>query len=165
MRGIPFILIPTTLLSQVDAAIGGKTAVDFGDLKNIIGTFALPQATLIDPAFLSTLNQSEILNGLAEVVKHALIASASLFTHLQENWSRLINLDPELIESIILASLQIKLGIVSQDAKEQGKRRLLNFGHTLAHALEKELNLNHGSGCSLGDVLGHKTFGLFGNNG
>lgn len=152
MRGIPFILVPTTLLSQVDAAIGGKTAVDFGDLKNVIGTFSLPQATLIDPIFLSTLNRSSILDGLAEVVKHALIGSASLLANLQENWSRLINLDPELIEAIILASLQIKIAIVSQDAKEQGKRRLLNFGHTLAHALEKELNLSHGQAVALGMV-------------
>ncbi len=156
MRGIPFVLIPTTLLSQADAAVGGKTAVDFDNFKNVIGTFTLPQATFIDPTFLLTLNQSEILDGLAEVVKHALIASPSLFDYLQKNWSRLANLDLDLIEPLILDSLKIKIAFVSEDATEKGKRRFLNFGHTLAHALEKEMGLSHGQAVVLGMSLAIK---------
>lgn len=153
MRGISFILIPTTLLAQVDAAIGGKTAIDFQGYKNLIGTLALPRATFIDPGLLLTLETSEILNGLAEVVKHALIASPTLFSFLKINWSHLLSLDLEIMEQVILASLEIKITIVSEDIREKGKRRLLNFGHTFGHALEKELNLSHGQAVVWGMIL------------
>ncbi len=156
MRGIPFLLIPTTLLAQVDAAIGGKTAVDWAGIKNVIGTFALPQATLIDPNFLLTLPPTEILSGLAEVVKHALIASPGLFSFLQTNWASLLQPDLELIEQVIMDSVAIKISLVKPDAREANQRRLLNFGHTLAHAVEKEMGWSHGQAVVWGMALATK---------
>lgn len=156
MRGLPFLLIPTTLLAQADAAVGGKTAVDWGEIKNIIGTFALPQATLIDPKFLLTLAQEEILNGLAEVVKHALIASPELFSFLRTNWSRLVERDLKLMTQVIVASVEVKLSFVAIDPREANQRRLLNFGHTLAHAVEKEAGWSHGQAVVWGMALATK---------
>jgi len=162
LRGISFILVPTTLLAQVDAAVGGKTALDLGLIKNVIGTFALPQATFVDPKFILTLPEAEILNGLAEVTKHALIASSDLFFFLQENWPRLLSRDLEIMEKVIVASLQIKTSIVSQDAREAGSRRLLNLGHSFAHAAEKEVGLGHGQAVAWGLVLATKISALLG---
>ncbi len=153
MRGISFLLIPTTLLAQVDAAIGGKTAVDWAGIKNVIGTFALPRATLIDPKFLLTLPPREILSGLAEVVKHALIASPALFSFLQTNWMSLLQPDLGLMEQVILDSVAIKISLVKLDAREADQRRLLNFGHTLAHAVEKEMGWSHGEAVAWGMAL------------
>ncbi len=156
MRGISFLLIPTTLLAQVDAAVGGKTAVDWGGIKNVIGTFALPRATLIDPKFLLTLPPTEILNGLAEVVKYALIASPELFSFLQTNWDSLLQPDLGLMEQVIMDSVTIKLSLVESDAREANQRRLLNFGHTLAHAVEKEMAWSHGQAVAWGMGLATK---------
>jgi len=162
LRGIAFVLVPTTLLAQVDAAVGGKTALDLGLIKNVIGTFALPQATFVDPQFILTLPEEEILNGLAEITKHALIASSDLFFFLQENWPRLLSRDLKVMERVILASLQIKTSVVSQDAREAGSRRLLNLGHTFAHAVEKEVGLGHGQAVAWGLVLATKISSLLG---
>lgn len=143
-RGLDFILIPTTLLAQVDAAIGGKTAVDLGGIKNVVGTFALPRAVLIDPKFLLDLPEEEILNGLAEVVKHGLIASVELFSFLEENWSALQKRDLVALERIIEESIRLKMEVVLADPRERGLRRILNFGHTFGHALEKSCRVSHG---------------------
>ncbi len=156
MRGLPFLLIPTTLLAQADAAVGGKTAVDWGEIKNVIGTFALPRATLIDPEFLRTLPQPEILNGLAEVVKHALIASPELFSFLQKNWFGLVQPDLELMTQVIVASVEVKLSFVAADARDTNQRHLLNFGHTLSHAVEKEAGWSHGQAVVWGMALATK---------
>ncbi len=140
MRGIRFINIPTTLLAMVDASSGGKTGIDYHGMKNAIGTFSPPLATLIHPDFLLTLPARELLSGLAEMLKHALIAS-------QDEWLRILEiLDKELPkEQLIKAlsatgalqnSIEIKEDVVSQDPLEQGLRKILNFGHTIGHAIE-----------------------------
>lgn len=153
LRGIPFSLIPTTLLGQADAAVGGKTAIDLGSTKNVVGTFALPRATFIDVRFLLSLPEEEVLGGLAEVVKHALIASTELFSFLEENWARLMGRDLGLLEEAILRSVEIKTRFVVEDGRESGRRRTLNFGHTLAHAVEKSLGLSHGQAVAWGMAL------------
>lgn len=130
-RGIPFVQIPTTLLAQVDASIGGKTGVDFAGLKNHIGAFAMPEAVWIGTDFLETLPQRIFKSGFAEVLKHCLIADAPQWHQLQQTPWQAIQW-PEVISQ----SVQIKSSIVNQDFRESGLRKVLNFGHTLGHALE-----------------------------
>lgn len=132
MRGIDFLQIPTTLLAQVDASVGGKLGVDLEMVKNIVGFFNNPKAVLVDPKFLKTLNSREVLSGYAEVVKHALIADSVMW-----NKSILLVLDPHKINSDQLSrSIQVKRNIVEQDPFEKGLRKILNFGHTVGHAVE-----------------------------
>lgn len=130
MRGIDFYNIPTTVLSQVDSSIGGKTAIDFCGIKNIVGAFYPPKAVIIDPETLKTLPARQISNGLAEALKMSLTSDAELFEIFETK-------DPfQNIDTIIEKSLYIKKSVVEQDEKETGLRRILNFGHTLAHAYE-----------------------------
>ncbi|MFW6140188.1 MAG: 3-dehydroquinate synthase [Acidobacteriota bacterium] len=150
MRGIDFILVPTTLLSQTDASIGGKNGVNFSRYKNIIGTFAKPKSILLDFSFLQTLPQEEILCGAAEIIKHALIASQSLFHDIEKMWRRIMGLDKEALNKIVLESIRIKSSIVKKDANEKNERRKLNFGHTLGHALEMTKGLSHGRAVGAG---------------
>lgn len=144
MRGVDFYNIPTTVLSQVDSSIGGKTAVNLGGIKNIAGAFYQPKKVLIDPLTLASLSPREISAGLAEAVKMALIRDAALF--------ELFETQPpmEHIEEIIAASLAIKKGVVEQDEKEKGLRRALNFGHTIGHGIESVTGLYHGECVALG---------------
>ena len=137
MRGIDFYNIPTTLLSQVDSSIGGKTAIDFGGYKNIVGAFWPPRGVLIDPDTLATLPARQVSNGMAEAVKMALTHDPELFTIFErdEQYDR--------IEEVIERSLRIKKSVVEQDEREGGLRRVLNFGHTLAHAIESAENMAH----------------------
>ena len=146
MRGIRFVNIPTTLLAMVDASSGGKTGIDYQGIKNVIGTFTPPVATLIHPDFLRTLPATELLSGFAEMLKHALIASP-------KEWIKLLQLAQEelpqeqFIESLsstgaLQASIQIKENVVSQDPHEAGLRKILNFGHTVGHAIESTM-LHH----------------------
>ena len=147
MRGIDFYNIPTTLLSQIDSSIGGKTAINFGGVKNIVGAFYQPKMVLIDPDLLSTLPPRQISNGLAEAVKMALTSDRVLF-ELFENEEISANLD-----EIIIRSLQIKKSVVEQDEKEAGLRKILNFGHTIGHGVESSGNmaeLYHGECVALG---------------
>jgi 3-dehydroquinate synthase len=130
-RGISFINIPTTLLAMVDAAIGGKTAVNFGSLRNMVGTFALPEAVLFFPELLKTLPESEIRSGAAEMLKHAILESSSSFETFVQ-----IPLHELSTEERILKSAQFKQNFIAGDLHDRGKRQLLNAGHTLAHALE-----------------------------
>jgi 3-dehydroquinate synthase len=153
MRGISFGLVPTTLLAQVDAGVGGKNGVNFSGYKNMIGTFNQPEFVLCDPHFLKTLPPREISCGLAEIVKAAAIADSTLFSFLEEKVQQTLRLDPQVIETLVYRSLSIKAGIVGRDEREKGERRKLNFGHTLGHALEKETGLSHGEAISLGMVL------------
>ena len=143
-RGIKFINVPTTLLAMVDAAIGGKTGIDFGGAKNQIGTFAEAEEVLVDPAFLTTLLRRDILSGLAEMLKYGFIADAKLLEINLENY-----------QDFILRSGEIKREIVAKDPYESGLRKILNFGHTLGHAIEshslaKDSRLLHGEAVALG---------------
>ena len=150
MRGLSFGFAPTTLLAQVDAAVGGKNGVNFGGFKNMIGTFNQPRFVVCDPSVLKTLSGADIANGLAEVVKHALIADRRAFEYLEDNAAGILRLEAGVIEKIICDSLGIKAGIVGQDELERGARRKLNFGHTLGHAVESVSGLAHGEAVSIG---------------
>ncbi len=144
MRGVDFYNIPTTLLSQIDSSIGGKTAINFGGIKNSAGAFYQPKKVLIDPDLLRTLPHRQIANGLAEAVKMALTCDKELFT-LFENETIEDNVD-----EIIVRSLRIKKSVVEQDEKETGLRQVLNFGHTIGHGIEVSTDLYHGECVALG---------------
>lgn len=150
LRGLRLVLVPTTLLAQADAAVGGKNGVNLDRFKNLIGTIRQPDLVLIDPGFLKTLPPREIRNGLAEIVKSAAVADAGLFRYLERNSARAMSLDPAVIRSLISRSLRVKIGIVESDERESGLRRLLNFGHTLGHALERIEPIGHGSAVAVG---------------
>lgn len=156
-RGIPYIQVPTTLLSQIDASIGGKTAIDLTAAKNILGSFYQPKAVFIDPIFLKTLGRQEINEGLAEAIKYGAIASLPLFNFLKNNIDNILNLDNKSLLKIISECVRIKARIVSVDEKEdKGIRTILNFGHTVAHALEASTRygkLTHGQAVSLGMLV------------
>ncbi len=138
MRGVDFYNIPTTLLSMVDSSIGGKTAVNYGSFKNPIGAFYQPKRVVIDPDVLKTLPERQIASGLAECIKMALTSDKALFETIEKSTDISEDLD-----KIILASLTIKKSVVEKDEKEEGLRKILNFGHTLGHAIESE-NDSHG---------------------
>ena len=153
MRGIDFIHIPTTLLSQVDSSVGGKLGVDLEMVKNMVGVFASPKAVLIDRQFLKTLDERQIRSGFAEMVKHGLIADASLWRECET-----FGLDPRnFTDSILHRSISIKKSVVERDPKEKGLRKILNFGHTVGHAVETvswttESPLLHGEAIFVGMV-------------
>jgi 3-dehydroquinate synthase len=151
MRGLPFIQMPTTLLAMVDAAIGGKTAINLPEGKNLLGTFHQPGLVAIDPEFLQTLPRSEFLNGLAEVVKAAFIRDASLLARLAARPGRLRRNQAEL-EEIIYRAVAINAAVVAQDEREGDLRRILNFGHTLGHGLEQasSFKIPHGRAVAWG---------------
>ena len=152
-RGIDFINVPTTLLSQVDASIGGKLGIDFGLFKNHIGLFQEPKRILIDPVFLNTLPERELLSGFAEVIKHALIADLQLWQEIRSK-----SFEDLSWREIIPKAVQIKERIVAADPKERGLRKILNFGHTVGHAIEgyylhnPALRLLHGEAIAVGMV-------------
>ena len=153
MRGVPVIQLPTTLLAQVDASVGGKTGVNLAGGKNLIGSFHQPQAVLIDPSLLETLPEREFKAGLFEVIKAAVIASSELFSTLTECREAILGRSPELVDSIIAESVRIKVEVVSADERESGLRRVLNFGHTIGHAIEAETGYTrflHGEAVALG---------------
>jgi 3-dehydroquinate synthase len=138
MRGVPVIQIPTTLLAQVDAAVGGKTGVNLVSGKNLIGSFHQPLAVLIDPSVLSSLPDREYRAGLYEVIKCGVIASPWLFELLEARRDAVLGRDPETVQAVIGESVRVKAEVVSEDERESGRRRILNFGHTIGHALEAE---------------------------
>lgn len=154
MRGVRFIQMPTTLLAQVDASIGGKTGVNHRLGKNMIGAFHQPRMVLIDTATLQTLPPREVICGLAEIIKHAVIADRSCFETLEKNLPAILSLDSSLLTPLIAHSCAIKAAIVSRDEREEsGARALLNFGHTVGHALEAAggfQTLRHGEAVLLG---------------
>ncbi len=152
LRGLRFGFVPTTLLAQVDASVGGKNGVNLHAYKNLVGTFAQPAFVLCDFDLLGTLPAPEVRNGLAEVVKTAAIGDHELFSFLEANWEGALSLEPGAVERIVYDSLKVKTAIVSRDEKETGERRKLNFGHTLGHALEKVYHLRHGEAISVGMV-------------
>ncbi|MCX8171093.1 MAG: 3-dehydroquinate synthase [Candidatus Bathyarchaeota archaeon] len=152
MRGIPYIQVPTTLLAQVDSSIGGKTAVDTEEGKNLIGSFHQPKRVYVDPSLLKTLPKREYLSGLAEVIKYGVIYDRNLFEYLEGNVEKIKNLDEEALLHIIKRSCMIKKEIVEEDPLEENKRSILNYGHTPAHAIERLSGYKclHGEAVSVG---------------
>ncbi len=153
MRGVPVIQVPTTLLAQVDAAVGGKTGANLRGGKNLVGAFHQPRAVLIDPAVLTTLPEREYRAGLYEVLKTGIIRSRRLFEIMALDWRRVLALEPHVVDDIVAESVRIKAEVVSADEKEGDLRRILNFGHTIGHALEAETaysRLLHGEAVSFG---------------
>ena len=155
-RGVGFILFPSTLLSQVDASVGGKTAINHSQGKNMIGAFHQPIKVFADLELLSSLPKVEISNGLSEVIKHALISDKKYFNWLEENMESIISLKTEALGYAITRSIEIKAEIVSKDEKEKGVRKFLNFGHTFGHSIElyggfKEFS--HGQSVALGMLM------------
>jgi 3-dehydroquinate synthase len=156
-RGIPFLQIPTTLLSMVDASVGGKTGIDFMGVKNILGTFTSPLGVWIHTPFLNSLSREEIQSGFSEIVKHGLIADVELFENIESEFPEVMEMDDSL-EAFVIRSIEIKNRIVLGDPYERGRRKLLNFGHTLGHALESHSfttrhPLNHGQAIAMGMVM------------
>ena len=143
LRGVPLVQSPTTLLAQVDGSIGGKTAVNHPLGKILIGTFYHPQMVLIDTDVLTTLPQRELLAGLAEVIKYGIIWDAQLFDFLEVNSEQILNRNPAYLAPVIRRCCEIKAEIVAKDEREQGLRAILNFGHTVGHALERVTNYSH----------------------
>jgi len=153
MRGIPVVQVPTTLLAQVDAAIGGKTGVNLEIGKNLIGSFHQPLAVLVDPSVLDTLPVREYRAGLYEIVKAGVIRSEPLFRFLAERSDAVLAHEPSAVDRIIAESVEIKAQVVSADERESGLRRILNFGHTFGHALEAETHYTrflHGEAVAFG---------------
>lgn len=152
LRGIDFIQIPTTLLAQSDSSVGGKTGVDFDGYKNMVGAFYQPKLVYMSTATLKTLTKKEYLSGMGEVVKHGLIKDKMFYQWLKDNSKKILEMDDECLEYMTKVNCSIKRAVVENDFKEQGERALLNFGHTLGHAIEKfvyEYNL-HGECVSIG---------------
>jgi len=159
-RGLKFVNIPTTLLSQVDSSIGGKTGVNNFLGKNMIGTFYQPNAVINDIIFLKSLPRREMICGYAEMLKHSLISNKKFFIFLKNNFKSILNLKPEIIKKAIFNSCKIKKGFVEKDEKEKNLRKTLNYGHTFAHAFESTLSytnkLNHGEAVLLGILAASK---------
>ncbi len=163
LRGIDLILVPTTLLSQVDSSIGGKNGINTSSGKNLVGTFYQPKLVVIDPFFLSTLSKREILSGYAEIIKHSLIYDQKFFNWLEQHSNKILNLDYKYLSKAIYKSILIKRQFVSKDEKEKLKnknsRAILNFGHTFGHALETYYNykkFTHGEAISIGMIIASK---------
>lgn len=155
MRGVDFVQVPTTLVAQVDASIGGKTAVDLRAGKNLLGTFYHPWGVLIDPAVLSTLPEREYRSGLYEALKCGVISNPEIFGFMEDQRTRILQRDPAALEWLIAECVRVKAEIVSADEREAGLRRILNFGHTIGHALEAETGYRqflHGEAVAWGMV-------------
>ena len=152
MRGLKLCLVPTSILAMVDAAIGGKNGVDVGIYKNLVGSVAQPQYLIYDYEFLKSLPKVEWVNGFAEIIKHACIKDKELFKALEKDDINNIKNSPALLDGLIQMNVNIKYGIVARDEFEKGERRLLNFGHTIGHAIENLGNLSHGHAISIGMV-------------
>lgn len=152
LRGIRFVQIPTTLLSQVDSSVGGKTGVDFDQYKNMVGAFHMPKLVYMNLSVLNSLPKRIFRSGLGEVVKYAFISDAPFYTWLQENSEKVLSMDMDALEYVVYRSCDNKRIVVEEDPTEQGRRALLNFGHTLGHAIEKQMNftLYHGECVALG---------------
>jgi len=166
LRGLPFGFVPTTLLAQIDAAIGGKNGVNLDGDKNLIGIFRQPGFVLLNFDVLRTLPRAEVLNGLSEIVKYGLIRRPAFFRFIESRWASLRALEREALRTAVLESVRIKAGIVRTDAGEAGERKVLNFGHTLGHAIEKSARLSHGRAVAAGMAFAvrlSRAKGLLGN--
>ena len=153
MRGLPFIQIPTSLLAQVDSSVGGKTGVNFGGGKNMVGSFYQPQAVLIDSNSLKTLDRRELISGIGEVIKYGVIYDYDFLDFIGDNLGKILNLDESILKIVIKRCCEIKAEIVSRDERETGLRKILNFGHTLGHGIESVSSYkkyNHGEAVIIG---------------
>jgi 3-dehydroquinate synthetase len=152
MRGVPLIQVPTTLLSQGDSSIGGKTAVNHGRLKNKVGAFYHPRLTISDVSALKTLSPRELSDGLSEIIKHGIILDGDFFDYLEKNLPRIIDRDVQVLEKVVSRSAEIKAGVVEKDELDLGLRNILNFGHTVGHAIESVSGLKiwHGEAVAIG---------------
>ncbi len=152
MRGIPFVQIPTTVLAAVDSSVGGKTGINFENGKNIIGAFYQPEAVFIDKVFFKTLPETELISGLGEIVKYSYLAGGKFFEFVKNSIEKYFALDEKVLTKLISDSVKIKSAVVESDEKETGLRKILNLGHTFAHALEIEQQhkINHGAAVLVG---------------
>ncbi|MFH0889225.1 MAG: 3-dehydroquinate synthase [Planctomycetota bacterium] len=159
-RGLGLIQVPTSLIAQADSSIGGKTAVNLDSGKNLVGLFYQPELVLIDPLLLKSLPEKEFCNGMAEVIKTALIKDKKLFEMLRDKHKEIINLNPNVLETILARAIRIKVNIIEQDEKDtKGQRILLNYGHTIGHILEasgKYKHYKHGEAISIGMMFSAK---------
>lgn len=159
LRGVPLIQLPTTLLAQVDSSVGGKVAVNHPQGKNIIGSFYQPSAVIADLSTLKTLNEREIRAGMAEVIKYGVIADGEFFAWLEENLEKALMLAPAVMEKVVAVSCRIKSDIVQEDETDQGRRAILNFGHTVGHAVESLAGYGtyrHGEAVAIGMAAASK---------
>ncbi len=163
LRGVALVQVPTTLIAQVDSALGGKTGVNLPEGKNLVGAFYPPRRVIADPKVLATLPERQFRGGLAEVIKYGVIADKKLFAYLEKHFDKLLDRDPDSLDHIISTSIKIKAQVVSRDERESGLREILNFGHTFAHALETVTNYRryqHGEAVAWGmmaaALLGHE---------
>lgn len=152
MRGVRFGFVPTSILAMVDASVGGKNGIDVGVYKNLVGTINHPEFLLYDYTFLQTLPRDEWINGFAEVIKHACIKDKEMFTFLEENSLIKFQSSIEMMAKLIKQNVEIKYNVVVNDEHETGERKLLNFGHTIGHAIENTSKLSHGNAISIGMV-------------
>ncbi|NVM23158.1 MAG: 3-dehydroquinate synthase [Desulfobacterales bacterium] len=154
MRSIPYVQIPTTLLAQVDSSVGGKTGVDLPEGKNLLGTFYQPKAVFADLSFLETLTDGDFKNGLAEIIKYCIISDEDMFELLEQEQAAIKKRKPDLMKTLVKRSCKIKADVVEADEREGDLRRILNFGHTLGHALEAAsgYRLSHGEAVAIGMV-------------
>ncbi|HEY2461577.1 MAG TPA: 3-dehydroquinate synthase [Candidatus Acidoferrum sp.] len=163
LRGVALVHVPTTVVAQIDSSIGGKTGVNLSAGKNLVGAFYPPRLILTDPDLLRTLPDAEFRSGLAEIIKHAIIADTSMLAYLEKNMDKILRRDPATLEYLIPRNIQIKARVVSRDERESSLREILNFGHTFAHALEsltKYRRYRHGEAVAWGMMaaarLGHE---------
>ena len=166
LRGVALVHVPTTLVAQVDSAIGGKTGVNLPEGKNLVGAFYPPRLVLVDPQALKSLPDREFRGGLAEVIKYGVIADAELFAFLESNMEAILRREAKVLEKIIRRSVEIKAEVVSKDERESGLREILNYGHTFGHALESTTRykrFQHGEAVAWGmmcaALLGHEAAG------
>jgi 3-dehydroquinate synthase len=152
MRGLRFGFVPTTLLAQVDATVGGKNGINFKGFKNMVGVFQQPEFVIVDTGLLKTLPPEEIASGLAEIAKHACIADPAYFDTIERGCDAIDAMDQAVLLDLVHQSVVIKARVVNRDEREAGERRKLNFGHTLGHAIEKTLGISHGAAVSVGMV-------------
>lgn len=153
LRGLPFVQVPTSLVAQVDSAVGGKTGINHASGKNLIGAFYQPRLVAVDVTLLATLPESEWMDGLSEVVKYGLIADKKFVGYLRDRWQEILERDPAVVLPLVRRCVEIKADVVSRDETEQGLRSVLNFGHTFGHALERVAGyrgLTHGQAVAIG---------------
>lgn len=156
MRGMPFGFVSTTLLSQVDASVGGKNGVNFRGFKNMIGVFSQPEFVICDNEMLKTLDDKQFKAGFSEIIKAGAIKSEALFNYCEQNAEEALQHNSEVLIKMVYDSVEIKAKVVEADEREKGERRLLNLGHTFAHAIEKLTGILHGEAVSMGMVLAAK---------
>ena len=150
MRGLSFGFVSTSLLSQVDASVGGKNGVNYKGFKNMVGVFNQPEFVICDLDMLQTLDRNEFIGGFAEIIKHGAIKDVKLFEFLESNFKKALDYNTDTLHRVIRDSIIIKSTVVEQDEKEKGERRKLNFGHTFGHAIEKLTKINHGKAIAIG---------------